>query len=195
MNDKGFLQELTKETVLEMTREFNFKTFFETKPHIALVAITQYDVIIVHANTANENFKEHSKLLAKLQNLMLELDRYKYSMMTYRCSSTDTTRLAAFSMVDIAGTKRVNTKEMIEALKLIHKLLSLIGKDKPIQKGKIEDLIKLNSISETNSDDFIADAEVIGIPIKDFNDKLKDDISKIESSNETEIPVGSDTER
>lgn len=57
MNDKGFLPDLTKETVLEMSKDFDFKTFFETNPHIALITITQYDVIIVYANTANENFK------------------------------------------------------------------------------------------------------------------------------------------
>ena len=116
----------------------------------------------------------------KIYNLMNELDRLKYSMMTFRCSSMESSKQAAFSMADIAGGKRVNTKKMIEALKLIHKYISLIDKDNRIQKGKLEDIIKYNNICETENYEDIEGTQLIGIPINDFIKEMKDKISKIE---------------
>ena len=174
-NEEEFFQDLDVEMMKKMSENFDFKQFYETSPHIALITITQYDVIIIYSNTTNKDFERHSYLLNKACNELISSDRMNYSVMTYRCSSVDSSKSLLFYMVDIKDG-RIITKEMIEAMELIHKIVSIIDENNQIVKGNINEIKKFNNITESENTDSLKEAEIIGVPINEFIDKIKKQI-------------------
>ena len=187
MNNDQNIFKLTNEKIKQMCKQFDFIEFYKTKPCIAFIVITQYDVIIVSSNKKNEEYQNHGKMKEYIFEYMKLLNRLKYLNITCTCASTDKINVLTIEIDNLEGEKII-TKEMIEALRLIDEIVSLIGKNnesEEVIKGNLEDVKNYYGIEPTGNEADLEEAQLIGIPITNFIDELRMQISKYEKNMET----------
>ncbi|HCC04041.1 MAG TPA: hypothetical protein DEP51_04195 [Clostridiales bacterium] len=182
MSNDEKIPKLTKEKIQEMCKQFDFIKFYKTKPCIAFIVITQYDVIIISSNKKDEEYQNHSKMKEDLFDYMKLLNRLKYLNITCTCASTHKINLLTFGMDNLEG-KKVITKEMIEAMSLIDELVSIIGEN--VIKGDLEEIKDYYDIKLTGNHDDLEETQLIGIPITKFINELKKQILKFRQDFET----------
>ena len=122
------------------------------------------------------------------------LNRLKFSIITCKCASTDKINVLTIEIDNLEGEKLI-TKEMIEAMRLIDELVSLIGKDnesEKVIKGNLEDIKNYFGIKPTENYYDLEEAQLIGIPITNFIEELRLQIAKYGKNMDTSRKEGKD---
>ena len=184
MVNKEQINQLTRKDIREMSKKFDLIKFYETQPHIAIIAITPYDVIIITSNFKEGEYRSHFDILDAIVILLKSLNRPQFEIQAFHCTSSDNEydqeKQLIFSPYPSNKVyKRVTTKAMLEAIKLTTDIVCILAERYDISKVSWKNIKENYKFEEVDNIDTSEEVDIIEIPIDEYIFNLKEQLNRL----------------